>query len=324
MKAIVYRKYGPPDVLHLEEIDKPTPKANELLIRVHAAEATKSDCEMRSFNFSVKWFVLPLRLAMGVFTPRYKVLGGYFAGEVVALGRDVTRFSVGDRIFGCTGFTLGAYSEFLCLREDKTLAHIPANVSFAEAAAVPLGGLNGLYFMRKAHIQPGDKVLINGAGGSIGLFAVQIAKSMGAEVTAVDSDIKQEFLSNIGADHVMDYAKQDFTKTGQTYDVIFDMVVSSSYGDCIRILNPGGRYLTGNPRLSVMFRTMLTNRFSDKSASFAFAGETDEELQTLAVMLQDGRIKSAVDQIFPMEQAAKAHELVETEARVGTIVIAMA
>ena len=194
MKAITYSEYGPPEVLQVEEVDKPVLKDDELLIRVRAAEATKADCEMRSFKFSVKWFWLPLRLALGVTKPRRQILGGYFSGEIEAVGKSVTSFSAGDQVFGSAGLKMGAYGEYIALPERFCIARKPGNMSFIEAAAVPLGGLNALHFMRRANIQAGERVLINGAGGSIGAHAVQIAKAMGAEVTAVDSTIKQDLL----------------------------------------------------------------------------------------------------------------------------------
>ena len=323
MKAITYSTYGPPDVLQLSDVEKPVPKDDEFLIRVRAAEATKSDVEMRSFKFAVKWFWLPLRIAFGVRKPRRQILGGYFSGEVVSLGRDVTQFSMGDQVFGAAGLRLGAYGEFVALPASYTIIAKPDNMSFAEAAAVPLGGLNALHFMRLARIQAGDKVLINGAGGSIGAHAIQIAKSMGAEVTAVDSTIKEDMLSRIGADHFIDYTKESFTAKGRTYDVIFDMVAGSSYGACIKALNPNGRYLSANPRFSFMLRSVLTARFSNKTARFAFAQEAKAELHTLKKMIEDGKIRSIVDKVYPMDQAADAHSRVETEQRLGAVVIAI-
>ncbi len=323
MKAITYSNYGPPEVLQLTEVEKPVPKDDEILIRVRAAEATKSDCEMRSFKYSVKWFWLPLRVALGVRRPKRQILGGYFSGEIESLGKDVTRFSAGDQVFGAAQLRLGAYGEYVALPAKFTIVAKPNNMSFAEAAAVPLGGLNALHFMRRAEIQAGEKVLINGAGGSIGAHAVQIAKSMDAEVTAVDSAIKEDMLRRIGADHFIDYTKSDFAGTGQTYDVIFDMVPGSSYTACIKALNPNGRYFSGNPRVSVMLRSLFTTRFSDKTAGFAFARESREELLALKEMIEDGRIGSIVDCVFPMEQAADAHRRVETEQRLGAVVIAI-
>lgn len=323
MKAITYANYGPPDVLQLNEVEKPVPKDDEILIRVQAAEATKSDVEMRRFKFAVTWFWLPLRIAFGLRRPKRQILGGYFSGEVESLGTDVTQFSTGDKVFGAAGLRLGAYGEYVALPASYAIVAKPTNMSFAEAAAVPLGGLNALHFMRLAEIQAGDTVVINGAGGSIGTHAIQIAKSMGAEVTAVDSTIKENMLRRMGADHFIDYTKENFAAMGRTYDVVFDMVAGSAYTDCIRILNPNGRYLSANPRLSFMLRSVLTTRFSNKTARFAFAGETRSELSTLKEMIEDGRIKSIVDKVYPMEKAADAHRRVETEQRLGAVVIAI-
>ena len=323
MKAIVYTKYGAPDVLQIREIEKPEPEDDEVLIRIHAAEATKADCELRSFNFAVKWFWLPLRVATGVTKPKKQVLGGYFAGEVETVGKDVLKFKKGDQVFGTTRLLFGAYGEYVCLPTNYTIVPKPHNMSFEEAAAAPLGGLNALHFLRKANIRNGEKVLINGAGGSIGTFAVQIAKAMGAEVTAVDSTIKEEMLRRIGADHFFDYTKEDFTKSGQTYDVIFNMVARSSYSRCVNSLNPQGRYLIGNPRISDMLRSILTSKFTDKTAIFVFAGEKEEELLALKEMIEASKIKSIVDKIYPPEQAVEAHRRVETEQRLGIVVISM-
>ena len=323
MRAIVYTKYGTPDVLHTMDVEKPQPKDDEILIRVHAAEATKSDCELRSSKFAVKWFWLPLRIAMGVTKPRRQVLGGYFSGEVAAVGRNVSKFKMGDQVFGSAGLRMGAYAEFMCLPANYTIVPKPHNMNFEEAAAVPLGGLNALHFLRRAKIKHGEMVLVNGAGGSIGTFGVQIAKAMGAEVTAVDSTIKEEMLRRIGADHFLDYTKEDFTKSGRTYDVILDMVAGSSYAGCIMALKPKGRYLMGNPRIFDMLRSVMTSRFTEKTAMFAFAGEKEEELVALKEMIEEGRITSIVDRIYPIEQAAEAHRRVETEQRLGIIVISL-
>jgi NADPH:quinone reductase-like Zn-dependent oxidoreductase len=307
MKAVVYTKYGSPDVLQVKEIEKPAPGDDEVLIKVHAAEATKADCELRSFNFPVKWFWLPLRVAMGLLKPKRQVLGGYFAGVVDSVGKNVSKFKQGDQVFGAARLRMGAYGQFLCLPASYTIAPKPYNMNFEEAATVPLGGLNALHFLRKANIRKGEKVLVNGAGGSIGTFGVQIARAMGAEVTAVDSTIKEEMLRRIGADHFFDYSKADFTKSGQTYDVIFDMVARSSYSECIKILNPKGRYLMANPRISDMLRSVLTSLITDKTAVFVFAGEKEEELLALKEMIEQDKIIAVVDKIYPIEQVAEAH-----------------
>ncbi len=321
MKAVTYTDYGPPDVLKLEEVEKPIPKRDEVLIRVRAAEATKSDVELRRFRFAVKWFWLPLRMVFGLRKPRKRILGGYFSGEIASVGQDVNLFSPGQEVFGASGLRFGAYGEFISLPESYPIVAKPAGMSFEEAAAVPLGGFNALHFMRLAHIRAGEHVLINGAGGSIGTHAIQIAKSMGAEVTSVDSGIKEALSRRLGADHFIDYTKQHFTASGRHFDVIFDMVANSPYAACIDALKPGGRYLSCNPRLSVMLRCLLTTRFSDKRATFAFATESKEALNTLREMIETGKIKSIVDKVYPMHQAADAHRRVETERRLGAVVI---
>ncbi len=240
-----------------------------------------------------------------------------------SVGKNVSKFKTGDQVFGSTKLRFGAYGEFMSLPACYTLAPKPKNMDFESAASVPLGGLNALHFMRKAEIKKGESVLINGAGGSIGVFAVQIAKSMGAEVTAVDSTVKMEMLLDIGADHVIDYTKEDFTESGQTYDVIFDMVADSSYSASIGTLNYNGRYLKGNPRLSDMLRSILTSKLTPRKAIFEFAGETEEELLTLKQMIEEGSIKSVVDRVYPLAQASKAHQRVESEQRLGAVILSV-
>jgi NADPH:quinone reductase-like Zn-dependent oxidoreductase len=323
MRAIVYDRYGPPEVLHVREVETPAPKDDELLIRVRAAEATKADCELRSFQLPVRWTWLPLRVGWGLLKPRKRILGGYFAGEVEAVGRGVSKFKPGDEVFGATRLRFGAYGEYVCLPASYTIVPKPRNLSFEEAAAVPLGGLNALHFLRKANIREGEKVLVNGAGGSIGTFGVQIARAMGAEVTAVDGAHKEVLLRGIGAHHFVDYAKQDFTESGRFYDVILSTVARASYARCVRALKANGRYLVANPRLCDMLRSVLTSKTTDKKVVFAFAGETEEELLALKEMIEAGKIKPVVDRIYPMEQAAEAHRRVETEQRSGLVVISL-
>ena len=323
MKAIVYSEYGAADVLRVTQIQKPVPEDDEIRIRIHAVEVTKADCEMRSFKFAVQWFWLPLRIAVGITRPKKPVLGGYFSGVVDSVGKDVSRFKSGDEVFGSAGLRFGAYGEYLCLPTTQTIVPKPENMNFEEAAAVPLGGLNALHFLRKADIRHGESVLINGAGGSIGSFAVQIAKSMGAEVTVVDSGHKRDMLLRIGADHFIDYSREDFTHSDRTYDVIFNMVANRSYSGCVNSLNPGGRYLMGNPRLADMLRAVATSRFTDKTALFAFAGEQQDELLALKSMIEANQITSVIDKIYTPEQAVEAHRRVETEQRLGIVVIRM-
>ena len=321
MKAIVYNKYGPPDVLQVDEIETPKPKDNEVLIKVHSTEVTKADCEMRSFNFAVKWFWLPLRLIVGVFKPKKNVLGGYFSGEIECVGKNVTKLVVGDKIFGSTQMRFGAYGEYLCLPDSYTIVKKPSNMSYEQAAAVPLGGLNALHFMRKANIKEGETILINGAGGSIGTFAIQIAKYMGAEVTAVDSPIKETMLRQLGVDYFIDYTQENVTKQDKTYDIIFNMVANSRYSDFINVLNSNGRYLMGNPKLVDMLRSVVTSKLTNKKAIFSFAGEKKEELITLRTMIEAGKIRSVVDKVYSINQIVQAHQRVEAEQRIGIVVL---
>ncbi|MBN2803830.1 MAG: NAD(P)-dependent alcohol dehydrogenase [Deltaproteobacteria bacterium] len=321
MKAITYRKYGPPEVLRLEEYPKPEPGGDEILIKVQAVEATKSDCEFRCSRFAVKWFWLPLRIATGVFRPRNPVLGGYFSGIVDRVGKNVTKFKKGDSVFGSAGLRLGAYAEYLCLKENAVIITRPANLDHIHSAAMGLGGFNALHFMRLAKIRKGESVLINGAGASIGTFAVQIAKLMGAKVTAVDSAHKGEMLRSIGADHFIDYQQEDFTKNGGRWDVIFNMVAGCSYSDCIKSLEPGGRYLMGNPRLIDMLRSFITPVHTDRRVYFAFAPENRDALFELKELIESGKIRPAVDKVYPLADAAEAHKRVESEERSGIVIL---
>ena len=323
MKAVVHDHYGPPDVLRVAEIHRPIPRDDEILIRVHAAEVAKADCELRRFHFQVNWFWLPLRLALGVTKPRRPVLGGYFSGVVEAVGKNVTRLRPGDEVFGAAQLRLGAHAQYLCLPARYTVVPKPRNLSHAEAAAVVMGGLNALHFMRRANIQPGERVLVNGAGGSIGLFAVQIAKAMGAEVTAVDGAHKEPMLRSIGADHFIDYAKQDFRQDSRKYDVIFSVIVNATYRECLAALKPRGRYVLANPRFIDLLRSVATSTLTDKTVIVALAGENEEELLALKQMIEDGKIRPVVDRLYTMAQAAEAHRRVETEQRLGAVVMSM-
>ena len=323
MKAIVYTKYGPPDVLQLKEVEKPTPKDNEVLIRVHAATVTAGDCEIRSFKIGV-WpiiFWLPLRIYMGFIRPRIKILGQELAGEIESVGKDVKLFRKGDQVFATTGIGFGAYAEYKCLPEDGAMAIKPANMTYEEAAAVPTGGLNALHFLRKGNIQNGEKVLINGAAGNIGTFAVQLAKYFGAEVTGVDSTEKLDMLRSIGADQVIDYTQEDFTKSGETCDVIFDVVGKSSFSRSVRSLNQNGRYLLANPRLLQMVRGLWTSMTSSKKVIFEFASDKSEDLIFLKELIEAGKIKSVIDRRYPLEQTAEAHRYVEKGHKKGNVVL---
>jgi 2-desacetyl-2-hydroxyethyl bacteriochlorophyllide A dehydrogenase len=320
MKAIVYEKYGPPDVLQLKEVAKPTPKDNEVLIKVHAATVTAGDCEIRSLKFPI-WLRLLMRIMFGLRKPRKKILGQELAGEIESVGKDVKLFRKGDQVFAATEMRFGAYAEYICLPSTYAMAIKPANMTYEEAAAVPTGGLNALHFLRKGNIQSGQKVLINGAGGSIGTFAVQLAKSFGAEVTGVDSTRKLDMLRSIGADQVIDYTEEDFTKSGETYDVIFDIVGKSSFSRSIRSLKKKGFYLLANLRLSQIVRGLWTSMTSSKKVITELASYRTEDLIFLKELIEAGKIKAVIDRRYPLEQMAEAHRYVDKGHKKGNVVI---
>ena len=294
MKAMVCTRYGPPDVLQLRELEKPTPKDNEVLVRVHAATVTKGDCELRSLNLPLTWQLF-VRVGFGFRAPRKKILGQELAGEIESVGRDVKLFKKGDQVFAFTGLHLGAYAEYNCLPEKGLIAMKPVNMSFEEAAAVPVGGLHALNCLRKGNVQSVQKVLIIGAGGTVGTLAVQLAKSFGAEVTCVDSTGKLEMLGSIGADHVIDYTKVDFTKSGERYDVIFDVVGKSSFSGCIGSLKEKGVYLLGNPRLSQQVRGLWTSMMTSKKVVGGTVSYKTEDLIFLRELIEAGKIRSVID-----------------------------
>jgi 2-desacetyl-2-hydroxyethyl bacteriochlorophyllide A dehydrogenase len=321
MKAMIWTKYGSPNGLQLREVEKPTPKDNEVLIRIHAATVTAGDCEMRSLKFPL-FLSLPMRMYVGLRRPtRIKILGQELAGEIESVGKGVKRFEKGDQVFAAAGLGFGAYAEYKCLPEDGVLAIKPANMTYEEAAAVPVGGLEALHFLRKANILSGQKVLINGAGGSIGTFAVQLARYFGAEVTGVDSTGKLDMLRSIGTDHVIDYTQDDFTKSGETYDVILDVMGKSSFSRSIRSLKPNGRYLLLNAGLSQRVRGRWTSMTSSKKVIIGAASQKREDLIFLKELIEAGKIKAVIDRRYPLEQTAEAHRYVETGYKKGNVVI---
>jgi len=321
MKAIVWTKYGPPDVLQLQEVDKPAPKEDEVLIRIYATTAFAGDCELRSLKLPI-YYGFPLRLYNGLRKPRrITILGQELAGEIEAAGKDVKRFKEGDQVFGTPGFSMGTYAEYKCLPEDGVLAIKPANMTYEEAASVPVGGTEALHYLRKGNIQKGQKILINGAGGTIGTFSVQLAKHFGAEVTAVDSTVKLDMLRSIGADQVVDYTQEDFTKQGVTYDVIFDVVGKSSFSSSLRSLKQNGRYLMANPGLSQIVRGQWTSGRSSKKVISGSVSYNTENLVTLKELIEAGKIKSVIDRHYPLEQIPEAHRYVETGGKKGNVVI---
>jgi NADPH:quinone reductase-like Zn-dependent oxidoreductase len=314
MKAMVCTKYGTPDVLQLKEVEKPVPKDNEVLIKIHATTVTTA---------GIAWIEgkpYLARLFSGLTKPKNPILGVELAGEIESLGKDVKKFKEGDQVFGYCGY--GAFAEYTCMPEDEQLAKKPANVTYGEAAASVDGVLTALPFLRdKGKIQSGQKVLINGASGSIGTFAVQLAKYFGAEVTGVCSTTNLEMVKSLGADNVIDYTKEDFTQKGETYDIIFDAVAKSSFSRCKGALKPNGIFLFTYPKLSV-----LLPNFGSKKAIFHAAGlrpssERTKDLLFIKELIEAGKITSVIDRRYPLEQLAEAHRYVEAGHKKGNVVI---
>jgi len=324
MKAIVTTKYGPPEVLQLQEVDKPTPRDNEVLVKIYATTVTAGDCEMRSLNLPFA-YQLMLRAGFGITKPRNKIPGSEVAGEIEAVGKDVKQLKVGDQVFGSAGMGFGANAEYICLPEvsgvmEGGVTIKPANMSYEEAATVPFGGRDALHFLRLGDIQSGQKILINGAGGSIGTFAIQLAKYYGAEVTAVDSTAKLDMLRSIGADHVIDYTGEDFTKNGQVYDVIFDVVGKISFSHSAGSIKENGTYLLANP-VSQMFQALWTRMRSSNKVVMETASGTIADLVFLRGLIEEGKLVTVIDRTYPLEQIVEAHRYVETGAKKGNLVI---
>jgi NADPH:quinone reductase-like Zn-dependent oxidoreductase len=314
MKAIVYTKFGPPEVLQLQEMEKPTPKANEVLIKIYATTVVKEDPDMRAspgFN--------------GFLKPRNPILGQELAGEIESIGRDVTRFKPGDQVFGFDMF--GAYAEYKCMPETGALAIKPVNLTFEEAASIPNGALTALPFLRdKGKIQSGQTVLIYGASGSVGAAAVQIARYYGAEVTGVCSTTNIEWVKSLGANQVIDYTQEDFTKTGKTYDIIFDTVGKRSFSECKGSLTNKGIYLATVPSPAIMLQALLTAQSGRKKVKFAATGlrparEKIKDLEFLTGLIEAGKLKPVIDRSYPLEQMAEAHRYVEQGHKKGNVVI---
>jgi NADPH:quinone reductase-like Zn-dependent oxidoreductase len=322
MKAILHTKYGPPDELQFKEVEKPVPKANEVLIKIHATTVTTSDCNIRNLTFVPKLFFLPMRMQFGFTKPKNNILGLDLAGNVEAVGADVTRFKNGDQIFGTTEPAFGAHAEYICLPEDGVLTNKPANMTYEEAATIPVIGNTALYFIRDlGNIEAGDKVLIIGASGGIGTFAVQLAKYYGADVTGVCSTANVEMVKSLGADQVIDYTKEDFTQTGQTYDVVFDTVAKSSFSRCKSSLKKNGIYLVTIPKLAVLLQILWTSIIGSKKVKMGGAPAIIENLLFLKELIEAGKLKTVIDKRYPLDQTAEAFRYVEKGHKKGNVVI---
>lgn len=321
MKAVIWKNYGSPDVLQLQEVAKPTPKENEVLIKIHAATVTMGDCEVRGLKFP---FLLgiPMRLYVGFRKPkRIQTLGMELSGEIESIGGNVSKFKVGDAVFAMMDFSFGAYAEYVCVSEDSLVAIKPPNVSYEEAATFPLGGIEALHFLGKVDDLNKKMVLVNGAGGSIGTFGVQLAKSRGAEVTAVDHTRKLDMLSSIGADHVIDYTQEDFSKRSTRYDVIFDVIGKAPFARSMKLLNDNGTFLMANPRLSKILQSLWTSRKYNKKVIYDTSTGSIEAINQIQELVESGKIKPVIDRQYPLEQIADAHRFVETGQKMGNVVI---
>lgn len=325
MKAIVYTEYGPPEVLKLKEVTKPTPKDDEVLIKVHATAVTTGDCNARGFVFVPPGFGFLPRLMFGIRKPKKEIIGTEFAGDIEAVGKDVTEFKPGDQVFGMTGDRLGAYAEYVCVAEKGMITTKPSNLTYAEAVTIPFGAHTALYFLRdKGHIQSGQKVLINGASGAVGSAAVQLAKYYGAEVTGVCSSRNSELVKSLGADKVIDYTQEDFTKNGETYDIIFETVGKASFKQCQDSLKENGRFLAGAGGLKEFAQMAWTAIASSKKVIAGQAGEHKEDLIFLRNLVETGEFKAVMDKQYPLAQTAEAHRYVDTGRKRGNVVISVA
>lgn len=331
MKAIVYDTFGPPEVLHVEEIAEPMPKENEVKIRVAAASVGYGDitarnvrhAPLRDFHMPLPLYI-PSRIALGIWKPRVRILGAEFAGKVVEVGQNVTRFKEGDAIFGYLGQAMGAYAEFVCVAENKCLAIKPQYLSFEEASVVPYGAIMALSLLAKAPVEAGQKVLINGASGGIGSAALQIARHHGAHVTGVCGSPRLDTVRSLGADEVIDYTREDFWRNGQQYDLIFDVLGKSSFEQCEASLTPQGRYLAVSFKMKQVWQAWRTSRSQGRKVIVALANEKPASLDFVRQMVEAGQYKVIVDKVYPMEQAAEAHRRVESGLRAGQVVISMA
>ena len=322
MKAIVYERYGPPEVLQLKEVEKPTPKDNEVLIETHATTVTSGDWRVRSLNVPVG-FGLIMRLVFGVSKPKQPILGTELAGVVESVGKEVRKFKVGDQVFAFSDAAMGCYAEYKCMPQDGAMALKPANLTFDEAAALSFGGATALDFLRRGKLQRGEKVLINGASGGVGTAAVQLARHFGADVTGVCSTANVELVKSLGASHVIDYTKDDFTRNGETYDIIVDTVGTAPFSRSKASLKQGGRLLMILAGLPDMLQIPWVSMTSSKQVIAGPAATRAEDLRFLAGLAEAGEFKPVIDRRYPFERIAEAHSYVDTGRKKGNVIITL-
>ena len=329
MKAMVYTQYGPPEVLRLTEVDKPAPKDNEILIKVAATSVQYGDAMVRNmgnltladFNMpALLW--LPSRLYFGFRKPKKTILGAELSGVVDAVGKDVTRFATGDEVFAYRGQLMGSYCEYLCMPEDGTVATKPANLSFSEAAVIPYGAIMATSLLKKANIEPGQKVLINGASGGIGSAALQVAKNhYGAEVHGVCSTQRLDYVKALGASRAIDYTQEDITQSGETYDLIIDILGRSSFSRCKRSLKPNGTYFLVSFKMKPLLQMLWTKYVGNKRVIATFGSDKAKDILEAKELIEAGQIQPIVHKSFPLEQAAEAHRYYESGEKRGSIAI---
>jgi NADPH2:quinone reductase len=318
MKAIIYKKYGSPNVFEPSDVEKPTPEANEVLIRVYATTVSTADCMMRRGDTFLS------RILLGLLRPKkkYQILGTEFSGKIEATGSKVKKFKPGDEVYAFRGFGTGCYAEYKCMSENGSIALKPQNMTFIEAASVVDGATTALFFLKeKANIQEGQKVLINGASGSIGTFAVQLSKYFGAEVTGVCSTKNIELIKSLGADKVVDYTEEDFAETGDTYDIIFDTVGKSTFGYSKRALKTKGKYISTVMTFKLIIQSLLTKPGNKKKVIFAMSLNKTKALNYLRTLIEGGKLKTIIDRQYPLEELREAHAYVENGHKKGNVVI---
>jgi NADPH:quinone reductase-like Zn-dependent oxidoreductase len=324
VRAIVYDKYGPPEVLRIEVVERPTPKDDEVLVKVHATTVNRGDTHIREANRSngraMSFFS---RMATGLLRPRRRILGSEFAGEIAAVGAAVDQFSVGDRVFGKTGFGFGAHAEFLCMRQTARIAFMPAGMSFEDAAPISDGALNALMCLKMANLRKGRTILIYGASGAIGTAGVQLARYFGADVTAVCGTKNLELVTSLGADRVIDYMQEDFTKNGRTYDVVFDAVGKRSFDECRGSLNPGGIYLPTDGFQNVFLALMPARKGAKRVVFMMPPRQTRQDLLLIKMLVEEGKFRPVIDRRYPFEDVVEATRYVETQQKTGNVVLTL-